>query len=160
MRTNGGLIHLDQVCNFAQTVSIHYVHRKDGSLGDGQQLHHRQDFVGSQLVGYVAVVAMIVFEVESFAGLERVGIEFMVLPVIANGRINQDCSEPGFERMRRVIIAEVLKHFQKSFIHHVFGFFWTGCIAQADALGIAKKQLEQRPLCWGMTSSARSQDAV
>lgn len=70
----------------------------------------------------------------------------VIFAVVANGRIDHNRSQPGFEGQRFVVTVYMLKRFQEPLIQNVFGFFNARCVAQTDTFCIPKKLFEQRSL--------------
>ena len=100
-----------------------------------------QNLFGGHLINNIIVKRYLLTRVE-----RSVLIKAAVAPVVADGRIDQYCPEPGFERERLIVFVHVLKRFQKAFIQHVLRFFRAGRIAQAYTLCVTEKLLEQRSL--------------
>ena len=101
-----------------KAVAIHHVHHKHGSIGRRKLLHKGQNFLGGHLLHYIIIEGYL------FTGFKRgVLVKPMVFSVMTDGRVDQNGTQPGFERQRIVVAVQVLKGFQKPFVQDIFGLF-------------------------------------
>ena len=141
MRPDGGFVGFEHLGNFPKTIAIHHVQVEGCSPGGRQLLHNSQNFIRRYSIHNLIVEGYFRHIVQS-----QIGRVFMVLAVIANGRVDHNSAQPRLEGQVCIVLMQVLKHFQKAFIEHFPGFFRRGRITKANAFGIPEKLFEQRPL--------------
>ena len=84
--------------DFVKTVAVHYVHHKHRPVRWVELLNQRQNLFRSNLIDDIIINGYLLARFQ-----RTVLILLMIFTVMTNGRIDQNRSQPGFERQRLVV---------------------------------------------------------